>query len=178
MRQTIPDMQTMQLLASGGVMMAAGAIVSLSVAVSPPLTVVPSRLATIDVNGNITAQRQRTTETVGAAIDDRFERRWQTATDDLPPMPTPRRDLLEGLVGGLLTVPAAQDAPQDAPQVTQVELQDLAAAPQPEQQESVMVVPQQRSARTSDVCARHGLRRVSYTENHHRYWRCASGRRG
>jgi hypothetical protein len=147
-------------------------MVSLSFAVSPPLTLLPPLPVPIDVNGNVTSNQQRAAETVGAAIDDTFKGRWQTATDDLPPMPAPRRDLLEGLIGGLLTLPLAEDAPQ----VTQVELHDLVAAPQPEQQESVAVVPQEPPARASDVCARHGLRRISYTENHHRYWRCAAGR--
>ena len=65
-------------------------------------------------------------------------------TDDVPPMPiqlregfdgvssgtqmvTPRRDLLEGLIGGLLFV-------QDTPPMKQIEQQEPAAAPQPEQQ--------------------------------------------
>ena len=81
----------------------------------------------------------------------------------------PSRDLLEGLIGGLPMLPLAQDAPR----VTQVEPRNLAAAQQPEHQESVTVVLQEPPAPRSDVCARHGLRRVDYTQNHHRYWRCA-----
>jgi hypothetical protein len=159
MGQTIPAMQAMRLLASSGVTMAAGAMISLSFAVSPPLTLVPPRPMPVDVNGNVTSQQQRAIETVGAAIDDTFERRWPAATDYFPPLPAPPRDLLEGLIGG-----------------TQVEPHDFAAAPQPEQQESVKVALNEPPARPSDVCARHGLRRVDYTQNRHRYWRCA-GRR-
>ena len=156
--QTIPAMQAMQLLASSGVTMAAGAMVSLSFAVSQPLTLPPPRPVPVDASGNVTSQQHRTSETVGAAITDTFARRWQ-ASDDMPLKPVPRRDPLEGLIGGLLTQPLAHDAPQG----TQVE--------QPEHQ--VTVVPQEPPAPPSDVCAQQGLRRVDYTQNHHRYWRCA-----
>lgn len=104
----------MQLLASSGVTMAAGAMISLSFAVSPPFTLLPPRPASVDASGNVTPQQHRTRETAGAATADTFERRWQAATDDIPPMPVPvpLRDPLEGLIGGL---------PQDALQVTQIE---------------------------------------------------------
>ncbi|MGB7619818.1 MAG: hypothetical protein WBM06_22920 [Pseudolabrys sp.] len=196
MGQTIQAMQAMQLLASSGVTMAAGAMVSLSFAVSPPITLLPPRPVPIDASGNVPSQQQRTSETMGAASADTFERRWQAATDDIPPMLV--RDPLEGLIGGLPTLPLAQDAPrlaqvepsrdllkgligglpmlplaQDAPRVTQIEPRNLAAAQQPEHQESVTVVLQEPPAPRSDVCARHGLRRVDYKQNHHRYWRCA-----
>jgi hypothetical protein len=94
--------------------MAAGAMISLSVAVSPPLTLLPPRPVLVDASGNVTPQQHRTSETVGAATPDTFERRWQAATDDIPPMPVPvpLRDPLEGLIGGL---------PQDVLQVTQIE---------------------------------------------------------
>ena len=183
MAQTVPAMQGMQLLASSGVTMAAGAMISLSLAVSPPLTF-PPRPAPVDVkdkpprpgavgvNGSVTSQQHRParrprrqasqqhrpTETVGAAMADDFERRFQ-ATDDMPLMPAPPRDLLAGLIGG-----------------TQIGLHDLAAAPQPAQQELVRVVLNEPSARPTDVCARRGLRRVEYMHNGHRHWRCA-GRR-
>ena len=184
MAQTVSAMQAMQLLASSGVTMAAGAMISLSLAVSPPLTLPPPSAVPIDVkgkpprpgavgvNGSVTSQQHRParrpprqasqqhrpTETVGAAMADDFERRFQ-ATDDMPLMPVPPRDLLAGLIGG-----------------TQIGLHDLAAAPQPEQQESVRVVLNEPSARPTDVCARRGLRRVEYTRNHHRHWRCAGQR--
>ena len=122
-------MQAEQLLASSGVAMAAGALISLSFAVSPPLRLVPQRPAPFDASGNVTSQQHPNIETVGAAIADDFGRRWQTATDDLPPMAV--RDPLQGLIGGLL--PRAEDTLQ----VTQVEPHNLAAAPEPEQQEIV-----------------------------------------
>jgi hypothetical protein len=168
MARRIPAMQAMQLLASGGVTMAAGAMISLSLAVSPPITLVPPRPVPVDVNDmpprpvsvndNVTSQQHRLIETVGAAIANDFERRWQ-ATDDMPLMPMPHRNPLEGLIGG-----------------TQIGPHDLAVAAQPEQRESVKVVQNEPPARPTDVCARHGLRRVDYTQNRHRYWRCA-GRR-
>ena len=92
-------MQAMQLLASSGVIVAAGAMISLLIAVSPPGPVpVPS-------------QQHRPIETVGAAIADDFDRRWH-ATDEMPLLSMPHRDPLEGLVGGTqvgpddLTLPA------------------------------------------------------------------------
>ena len=168
----------MQLLASIGVTMAAGAMISLSFAVSPPLTLPPPPPVPIDVkgkpprpgavgvNGSVTSQQHRParrpprqasqqhrpTET---AMADDFERRFQ-ATDDMPLMPVPPRDPLAGLIGG-----------------TQIGPHDLADAAQPERQESVRVVLNEPPARPTDVCARRGLRRVEYTQNHHRHWRCA-----
>ena len=159
-------MRAMQLLASGGVTMAAGAMISLSFTVSPPLTLVPPHSEPLDVNGNVTTQRHRSSETVGAAIAGTFERRWQPA-DEAPLIPVSRRDPLEGLIGGLLTLPLAQDAPQ----LAQVEPLNFADAPQPGKQALVAA-----TLGPSDVCARHGLRRVDYTQNRHRYRRCA-GRR-
>jgi hypothetical protein len=181
-------MQAMQLLASSGVMAAAGAMISLTFAVSPPLTLLPPRPVPVDVNDNVISQ-----QTVGAATTDTFGGR-RESTDDIPPMPvqrreeldglssglqmlpmpqaasrvTPRRDPLEGLIGGLLLA-------QDAPQVTQVEQQD-AVAPRLQQQGSATAMVQEPPALPSDICARQGLRRIYYTQNNHRYWRC-TGRR-
>ena len=64
----------------------------------------------------VASQERRPIETVGAAIADKFERRWQ-ATDDMPLMPVPARDPLEGLIGG-----------------TQIGPHDFAPSPQPDQQ--------------------------------------------
>jgi hypothetical protein len=187
-------MQAMQLLASSGVMAAAGAMISLTFAVSPPLTLLPPRPEPVDVNGNVISQQHRTIETVGAAATDTFGRRSE-ATDDTPPTPMQPREGLEGVSGGLRMLPVPQDAPpvtprrdplegliggllvaQDAPQVTQVDPQDAAAAPQPEQQGSATAMVHEPPAQPSDACARQGLRRVYYTQNHHRYWRCANRR--
>jgi hypothetical protein len=194
MGQTTLAMHAMQLLASSGVMAAAGAMISLTFAVSPPLTILPPRPLPVDVNDKIISQQHQPIETVGAATADTFARRSE-ATDDIPPMPIQSREGLEGVSGGLRMLPMPQDAPpvtprrdpldgliggllvaQDAPQVTQVEQQEPAAAPQPEQQGSAMAMVQEPPAQPSDVCARQGLRRIYYTQNNHRYWRCA-GRR-
>jgi hypothetical protein len=109
-------MQAVQLLASSGVTMAAGAMISLSFAVSPPLTLLPPRPVPA-TSAATTAQQHRISETVGAAIVDTFESRWQAATDDIPPVTVPPRDPLEGLIGGLPMLSLAQDLPQ----VTRVE---------------------------------------------------------
>src|SRR5262249_2230540 len=190
MGQTILAMQAMKLLAASGVMAAAGAMISPTFGVPPPLTLVPPRQVAVDVNDNVISQ-----QTVGAATTDTF-RGGTESTDDIPPIPTqpregfdglsgdsqmlpmpqeapqvtPRRDLLEGLIGGLLFV--------HAPPTKQVEQQEPAAAaqPQPEQQGPATAMAQVPPAQPSDVCARHGLRRVYYNQNNHRYWRCA-GRR-
>jgi hypothetical protein len=122
-------MQVMRLLAVSGVTAAAGAMISLWFAVSPSLTLLPPLPAPVDADETVTSQQHQTNETVGAAIDDRFEGRTQAADDDIPPIPAPKRDPLRGLIGGLLTLPPAQDAPQ----AMQVESHGLAGAPQPEQ---------------------------------------------
>ena len=54
-------------------------------------------------------------------------------------MVTPRRDLLEGLIGGLLFV-------QDTPPMKQREQQEPAAAPQPEQQGSATAMAQRAAS--------------------------------
>ena len=191
MGQTVPAMRAMKLLASSGVMAAAGAMISLTFAVSPPLTLVPPRQVAVDVNDNVISH-----QTVGAATTDTFGGGTES-TEDIPPMPiqpreesdglsgdspmlplsqeapqvTPRRDPLEGLVGGLLFA-------QNVPPMKLVEQQEPAAAPQhgPEQQGSATAMAQEPAVQPHDVCARHGLRRVYYNQNNHRYWRCA-GRR-
>src|SRR5262245_57944102 len=157
-------MQMMQPLASGAVTIAAGAMISLSVALSPPLTLLPPRSVPVDINRNVISQKRETIETVGAAFADAFERRWQAATDAqlLPlPMPTPR-DPLEGLIGGL---PMQSE---DASPVMQAVALDRS--------QPVKVALQEMPARRVDVCARHGLPRIDYTQNRHRYWRCVARR--
>jgi hypothetical protein len=189
MGQTIFPMQAMKLLESSGVMAAAGAMISLTFALSPPLTLLPPRQVAVHVDDNIISQ-----QTVGAATADTFGVSSES-TDDIPSMPiqpregfdglsgdtqmlpmpleaprtTPRRDPLDGLIGGLLFG-------QDVPPMKQDEQQEAAAALQPEQQGSTTAMAQLTPAQPTDVCARHGLRRVYYTQNNHRYWRCA-GRR-
>jgi hypothetical protein len=167
-------LQVMQLLASGGVTMAAGAMISLSLALSPPLTLRPSRSVPVDVDRKVISQKHQTAETVGAAIADGFERRWQATTDAplLPlPTPVPSRDALEGLIGGL----PMQSLSEDPSPLMQAVSLDYAAAPQADPQPVKMAL-QETPARRSDVCARHGMRRVAYTQNGHRYWRCAARR--
>src|SRR5262249_35507824 len=104
MGQTILAMQAMQLLASSGVMAAEGAMISLTFAVSPPLTLLPPRPVLVDVNGNVVSQQHRTTETMGAVATETFERR-REATDDIPPIPTQTREEPEGVSGGLRLLP-------------------------------------------------------------------------
>ena len=91
-------MQAMRLLAMSGVTMAAGAMISLSFAVSPPLMLLPPLPVPIDAKGNVASQSDQTAETVGGAIANNFERRWQAS--DTPLMPP--RDPLRGLIGGVL----------------------------------------------------------------------------
>ena len=158
---TIPTMQAMQVLASSSVAAAAGSMIWLSFAVSPPITLVPERPAAVDASGNVSSLRKQTIETVSSAVADTFEHRWP----DVPAVPHP--DALDGLSDDLSTLPLAQDAPK----LAQAEPPDLAAASQPEQGNPVMVLPKPR-ARPSDVCARSGLYRIDYTQNNHRYWRC------
>ena len=86
-------MQAMQLLASSGVMAAAGAIISLTFAVSPPLTLLPPRPVPVDVNDNVIVISR---QAVGAATTDTFGGR-RELTDDIPPMPIQPREGLDGL---------------------------------------------------------------------------------
>ena len=154
--------------------MAAGAMLSLSFALSPPLTLLPSRSVPADIKRNIVSQKHQTTETVGAAVAGAFERRWQAATDAplLPVlMPTPSRDPLEGLIGGL----PMQSFSEDTSPVMQAAALDRAAAPQVDPK-PVKVALQDTPARRPDACARQGMRRVDYTQNRHRYWRCVARR--
>ena len=180
MGQTVLAMKAIKLLASSGVIAAAGAMISLTLAVSPPLTLLPPRPVAVDVNDNVISQ-----QIVGAATTETFGE-GRESTDDIPrptqlregfdglsggtQMVTSRRDLLEGLTGGLLVV-------QDTPPLKQVEQQqEPAAALQPEQQGQTTAMAREPPAQPSDACVRQGLRRVYYTQNNHRYWRCA-GRR-
>lgn len=117
-------MQAKQLLASSGVTMAAGAMISLSFAVSSPLTLLSPQPVPVDANGNVAPHQHRTSKATGAVIAETFERRWQAATKDNPPIGglpqdplqetqvEPPRDPLEGLIGGLRMLPPAQDAAQ------------------------------------------------------------------
>jgi hypothetical protein len=97
----IPAMQVMRLLAMSGVIAAAGAMISLWFAVSPSLTFLPP----VDASGTVASQQHQSIETMGAAIDDSLVGRGQVADNDIPPIPAPKRDPLEGLIGGLLTLP-------------------------------------------------------------------------
>jgi hypothetical protein len=62
----------------------------------------------IDAKGNVASQSDQTAETVGGAIANNFERRWQAS--DTPLMPP--RDPLRSLIGGVL--PLTRDAAQIA----------------------------------------------------------------
>jgi hypothetical protein len=106
---TISAMQAMRLLVAGGATAAARAIVALSYLVSP------ARPASVDANGNNALQPHRTIDTVGAAAADSFEQRWLAAIDEIPPVPAPPHDPLDGLIGGLLTLPALDHAPRVTP---------------------------------------------------------------
>jgi hypothetical protein len=154
-------MRAMQVLASSSVAAAAGSMIWLSFAVSPPLPLLPERPSPIDASGNVSSWKKQTIETVSAAVADTFEHRWH----DIAAVPHP--DSLDGLIDDLSALPLAQDAPK----LAQAEPHDLAVASQSEQKDPVMVLPKPR-ARPSDVCARYGLYRVDYTQNNHRYWRC------
>ena len=83
-------MQAMKLLALSGVMAAAGAMISLTFAVSPPLTLLPPRQVAVD--DNVMSQ-----QTVGAAATETFEGRIES-TGGIPPMPIPR-ERIHGLGG-------------------------------------------------------------------------------
>jgi hypothetical protein len=158
-------MHVTQLLALSGVTMAAGAMMSFSFALSPPLTLLPSRSVPVDIYRNVIPQKHQTVETVGAGVADAFKRRWQAARN--APL-APSRDPLKGLIGGL----PMQSLSEDPSPVMQTAVLDRAAA----DQQPAKVALQETPARRADACARHLLRRVDYTQNRHRYWRCVARR--
>ena len=108
MGQTILPMQAMKLLASSGVMAAAGAMISLTFAVSPPLTLLPPRQVAVAVDDNVMSQ-----QTVGAASTETFEGRIES-TGGIPPMPIPR-ERIHGLSGDTQMLPMPQKAPRSDP---------------------------------------------------------------
>src|SRR5262249_5439451 len=112
--QTILPMQAMKLLASSGVMAAAGAMISLMLtfAVSPPFTLLPPRLVAVDVNDNIISQ-----QTVGAATTDTFGVSSES-TDEIPSMPIQPRQGFDGLSGDKQMLPMPQEALQGRRGVT------------------------------------------------------------
>ena len=126
MGPTILPMQAMQIFTSGGVTMAAGAMISLTLALSPPLTVLPPIPMPANGNGEVISQGEPTAETVGEAAAETFESRWQAASDT-PQISMEPRDQLEGLVGGLLTLPLAPDPWQ----VMRIAPHQFTAAPHP-----------------------------------------------
>ena len=142
------------MLASAGVGAAAGAMIAFSFAMSPPLTLLPSRPA--DANGNLSLHRS--VEVVDAS-EDEFDHRSHVAIDDIPPMPVSKGkdspDLQDSTDSSVLAMVAMQ--------VPQTEPDDFDSVPK-----STPKPP----ARPSDICARNGLYRIEYTQNRHRYWRC------
>ena len=97
------------MLASSGAMAAAGAMISLTFAVSPPLTILPPRPVPVDVNSHDISQ-----QTVGAATTDTFAGH-REPTDDILPMPIQPREGLNGLSAGPRMLPMLPEAPPVTP---------------------------------------------------------------
>src|SRR5215475_10549197 len=154
-------------LTSAGVGAAAGALIAFSFTMSPPLALVPPRPS--DANGNPSLHRN--TEVVGASTDE-FDGRWHIAIDDIPPMPASNvKDPLDDESSG-------EPIPTMAPaQEQQAEPDDFASVAKPSNEAKLAFAAPKPLARSSDVCVRNGLRRIEYTQNHHRYWRCVHTRR-
>jgi hypothetical protein len=178
---------------AAGVGAAAGALVAFSFTMSPPLTLLPPRPG--DANGNPTFHRS--TEIVVASADE-FDGRWHAAIKDVPPMPTSKVTVASADEFDGRWHAAIKDIPS-MPTSTVKDAFDLqgsnvlammAMVPSQEpladpggfasvanQEHTVALVAPKPSAQPSDVCARNGLRRIEYTRNHHRYWRCLHGQR-
>jgi len=151
------------ILAPAGVGAAAGALIAFSFAMSPPLTLLPSRPA--DANGNPPLHRS-----VGIADTsaDGFDDRWHEAFNGIQPMPASKgNDLLDlqDLAG--LSMPSI--APARAASADPDEFESVS---KPAQNSPAALVLRKPAARLSDVCTRNGLYRIEYTRNDHRYWRC------
>src|SRR5262249_8486552 len=150
-------------LTSAGVGAAAGALIAFSFTMSPPLTVVPPRPS--DANGN-PSFHQNTGG--GVASTHAFDRRWHVGIHCIPPMPAPKGEEPPDLPFSN-NQPALEVASSQEPQVGQ---DDFASAAKPSGERALALVAPKPPTRPSDVCARNGLRRIEYTQNHHRYWRC------
>src|SRR5215468_7420776 len=111
MGQTVPAMQAMKLLASSGVMAAAGAMISLTFAVSPPLTLVPPRQVAVDVNDDVN-DNVISHQTVGEASTDTSGGGTES-TDDIPSISVQPREGSDGLSGD--SPPVSQEASQVTP---------------------------------------------------------------
>jgi len=96
-------MQAMKLLALSGVMAAAGAMISLTFAVSPPLIAA----------GAGRGRRRRQCCVATAAATETFEGRIES-TGGIPPMPIPR-ERIHGLSGDTQMLPMPQKAPRSDP---------------------------------------------------------------
>jgi len=155
-------------LTSAGVGAAAGALIAFSFTMSPPLTLVPPRPG--DANGNPSLHRN--TDVVGASTDE-FEGCWYLAIDDVPPMPASKvKDPLD--LQDSNGVPTLVKVPTQEPQA---EREEFASVAKPSKERPLALAEPKPPARPSDVCARNGLRRIEYTQNHHRYWRCRHAQR-
>src|SRR5262245_30999082 len=142
-------------LTSAAVGAAAGALIAFSFAMSPSLTLLPSRPT--DANGNISLHRN--VEIADASIDD-FNLR------NLLPMPISKFE----------ESPALQDStglpmPSIMPvQLLTTEQDEFESVSEPPQESPRAIVVLKPPARPSDVCARSGLHRIEYTRDGHRYW--------
>jgi hypothetical protein len=151
------------MLASTGVGAAAGALIAFSFAMSPPLTLLPSRPS--DANGNLSSHRN--VEIADASADD-FNGRWHEAANGIPPMPTSKSGDSPDLQNSTsLPIPSMMPV-----QVLPTEPNEFEPVSKPSQDSPVALVVPKPSARPSSVCARNGLYRIEYTRNNHRYWRC------
>src|SRR5262249_49610537 len=88
------------------------------------------------------------------------------AIDDIPPMPSPKDPL--GLQNSNDGPPPAM-VPSQEPQAERGDVASVAKLPG---ERALALAAPKPPARPSDVCARNGLRRIEYTQNNHRYWRC------
>lgn len=145
------------MLASAGVGAAAGALIAFSFAMSPPLSLLPSRPN--DANGNLSLHRNA--ESANALADD-FDLR------DLPPMPTSKVEESSALQDPTGSAMPSMTAVQ-LPPTQQDELEFVLKSPQ---NSLVALVGPKPPERKSGVCARDGLHRAEYMRNGHRYWRC------
>jgi len=148
-------------LTSAGVGAAAGALIAFAFTMSPPLTLVPPRPS--DANGN--PPLHRNTEVVVASADE-FDGHWHVAIDDIPPMLSPKDPL------GLQNSSGVPAPTMVSPQERQTVQADFDSVAKSSGVRALALAAPKSPALPSDVCARNGLRRIEYTQNHHRYWRC------
>ena len=153
---TIAAMHPTQVLASSSVTVAAGAMISLSASLSPPLTFVPPLPVAADPIAKTIDIPPVAIMSPKQELAQEFGGRWhQAAVIDTPAM-------YDDQLGELVIFPPIGDLPASESPFAPVSPNDLKHE-----------VPEKKVAvKPADVCSKYGRHKSWYTHDQHRYWRC------